>query len=74
MPPMLSNLQSLNIFASHPMLRTTLRHLGTRCFGAQLILGRRASTLDSQAVAAFAALEHENWEKAMGETHISEMI
>lgn len=25
---------------------------------------RRASTLDPKAVAAFAALEHENWEKA----------
>ena len=45
------------------MLR--LRRLtGTLGQGKPWSHGRRASTLDPKAVAAFAALEHENWEKA----------
>lgn len=46
------------------MLR--LRRLtGTLGQGKPWSHGRRASTLDPKAVAAFAALEHENWEKAV---------
>lgn len=37
---------------------------GLRRFGKQDNLRRGLSTLDSKSAAAFAALEHENWQKA----------
>ena len=37
---------------------------GLRRFGKQDYLRRGLSTLDSKSAAAFAALEHENWQKA----------